>query len=144
MLTMTTFILCLICFHRVYSLPGFLFSRPNWLHLPPHPQASVASPFHVGPRGGATLACGWGCKGTQFRRWGRNSGTLCIPKSARLSSSLPKTSKIFLLTEFYETFKQSETKNCSAHNYFWQLACKKLAALHETGRRCVQSLLPCF
>ncbi len=30
--------------HRVYRVPGFLSSRPNWLFSPPHLQASVAPP----------------------------------------------------------------------------------------------------
>ncbi len=37
--------------HRVYSVPGFLYSRPNWVRPPPHPQASVAPPPLV-PEGG--------------------------------------------------------------------------------------------
>ncbi len=37
--------------HRVYRVPGFLSSRPNWLPPPPQPQASVVPPFS---RGGDT------------------------------------------------------------------------------------------
>ncbi len=52
--------------HRV---PGFLSSHPNWVPPPPHPQASVATPF--GSTRGDTRACGrWGqdLGGTQLRR----------------------------------------------------------------------------
>ncbi len=40
----------------MYRVPGFLSSRPVWLPPPPHPQASVASPFgsKVGGGGGGT------------------------------------------------------------------------------------------
>jgi hypothetical protein len=31
-------------YHRVYRAQDFLSSRPNWLSLPPHSQASVAPP----------------------------------------------------------------------------------------------------
>ncbi len=36
--------------HRVYSVPGFLSSRPNWVPPPPtpHPQASVSPPGSKG------------------------------------------------------------------------------------------------
>ncbi len=44
--------------HRVYRVPGFLFSRPNWLPPPPHSWASVALPPLV-PRWD-TLAMGRG------------------------------------------------------------------------------------
>ncbi len=37
--------------YRVYRVPGFLSSRPNWLLTTLHPQASVAPPF--GSIGGA-------------------------------------------------------------------------------------------
>jgi hypothetical protein len=45
----------------LYSVPGFLASRPNWLPPPPHPEVSVASPlwFQMGV-GGVTLARGRG------------------------------------------------------------------------------------
>ncbi len=43
------------CFnYRVYRVPGFLSSRPNWVP-PPHMQASVAPPLWVQ---GGTLVCG--------------------------------------------------------------------------------------
>ena len=81
--------------HRVDSVPGFLYSRPNWVRPPPHPQASVAPPplwfqkegmehtrwrerWWADPirmtrekaweKRGATLSCGWGGGRTQFRR----------------------------------------------------------------------------
>jgi hypothetical protein len=44
-----------------YRVPRFLPSRPNWVPLPPHPQASVATQ-------GDTLTGGGGGWGTQFRR----------------------------------------------------------------------------
>jgi hypothetical protein len=48
-----------------YTVQDFPPSRPNWVPLLNHPQASVApSPF--GSMGGVTLACGGGC-------WGSNS-----------------------------------------------------------------------
>ncbi len=37
--------------HRLDRVPGFLFSRPNFVRPPPHPQASVA-PLWVGGGGG--------------------------------------------------------------------------------------------
>jgi hypothetical protein len=49
--------------HKVYRVPGFLFSRRNWVPPPPHPLASVAPP-PLGPRGGDTLARGRGAGGT--------------------------------------------------------------------------------
>ncbi len=33
-------------YHRLYGVPGFLSSRPNWVPLP-HPQESVALPLWV-------------------------------------------------------------------------------------------------
>ncbi len=41
--------------YRVYRVPGFLSSRPNWLLTTLHPQASVAPP--AVPWGGGILAC---------------------------------------------------------------------------------------
>ncbi len=53
--------------HRVDRVPWFLTSRPNWLPLPPHLQASVAPPpFGSGRRGGHTFACGRGDGGSQL------------------------------------------------------------------------------
>jgi hypothetical protein len=34
--------------HRVERVPGFLTSHSNWVHLPPHRQASVAPLFGSG------------------------------------------------------------------------------------------------
>ncbi len=45
--------------HRVYRVPGFFSSRPNWVPPNPHPQGSVLLP-PLGPRGGDTLGCGKG------------------------------------------------------------------------------------
>jgi hypothetical protein len=47
--------------HRVDKVPGFLSSRPNWVHPPPHPQSSVAPPPPPWLGGG----------GTKFGRWGQ-------------------------------------------------------------------------
>jgi hypothetical protein len=37
--------------HRVDRVPGFLSSRPNWVRLPPHLQASVVPPLVPGGGG---------------------------------------------------------------------------------------------
>jgi hypothetical protein len=53
---------CLAPTHRVYRVPGFLSSCPNWVLPSPHPQASVAPPPPF-PKVGDTFACGgrgWG------------------------------------------------------------------------------------
>jgi hypothetical protein len=46
--------------HRV---PGFLSSRPNWLHRPPYPHASVAPPLV--PRGVTHSLAGEGAGGAK-------------------------------------------------------------------------------
>ncbi len=51
--------------HRVYGVPGFLSSRPNWLPPPHHQQASVAYPF--GSKGG---------RHTRLRERGRGGGQI--------------------------------------------------------------------
>ncbi len=59
--------------HRVFRVPGFLSSRPNWVPPSRHPQASVAPPLWVqGGRHCRLLGKEWG---TQFRRRDRHSGT---------------------------------------------------------------------
>jgi hypothetical protein len=61
-------------------VPGFLFSRPNW--VPPPPRKCRSSPPPLVPKAGEsrgdTLACGREFGGTQFWRRDRHSGTLCI------------------------------------------------------------------
>jgi hypothetical protein len=67
--------------HRVYRVPGFLSSRPNWLPRSPLPQASVALVPLWFQEGGDTPAGGRGAGGSQFgRRKDRHSvsGTLSI------------------------------------------------------------------
>jgi hypothetical protein len=57
--------------HRVYRVPGFLFSRPNW--VPSSPLSECVSPHPpLGSWGGVTHACGVGSGGTQFRRRDRH------------------------------------------------------------------------
>ncbi len=54
--------------HRVYRVPGFLSSRPNWVPLPFHPQESTATlPPLWGPRGTHSFAGEGGYP--KFRRW---------------------------------------------------------------------------
>ncbi len=61
--------------HKVYRVPDFLSSCPNWVPPPPYPLESVAPSPPVDPRGRHTRLRGRGW-GTQFRRWDRHSGTL--------------------------------------------------------------------
>jgi hypothetical protein len=61
--------------HRVYRVPGFLSSRPNWVPPLPHPQASVASP-PLGPRGEKNSLAGKG-GGPKSDDW-TESLALCI------------------------------------------------------------------
>jgi hypothetical protein len=51
--------------HRVYRVPGFLSSRPNWLPPPIHPQASIAfsPPPPLVPGGGTHSLAGEGTGG---------------------------------------------------------------------------------
>ncbi len=58
----------------VYRMPGFLYSRPNW--VPPSPTRSVAPP-PFGSKVGRHTLLGGRSGGTQFRRRDRQSGTLC-------------------------------------------------------------------
>jgi hypothetical protein len=51
---------------RVYRVPGFLSSRPNWVPTPSAARECCSSPLWV--RGGDTLACGERGEGTQIRR----------------------------------------------------------------------------
>jgi hypothetical protein len=60
----------------VNRVPGFLSSHPNWVPPTPSPVRECCSP-PLGSRGG-THSPGGGGGGTQFRRWGRHSGTLDI------------------------------------------------------------------
>jgi hypothetical protein len=46
----------------IHRVQGFLFSRPNWVPPPTHPQGSVAPPS-FGTKGGETLACWVGSAG---------------------------------------------------------------------------------
>ncbi len=46
--------------NRVYRVPGFLSSRPNWLPRSPLPQAIAAGRPTLVPRGGYTPAGGEG------------------------------------------------------------------------------------
>jgi hypothetical protein len=50
--------------HRVYRVPGFLASRPNWLLPPPHPLVGVVPPLVPGGGGEDTLARGRGGGGS--------------------------------------------------------------------------------
>jgi len=58
--------------HRVYRVPGFPSSRPNWVAHSPHTQKCVGPPHSWVQGGRHTRLRG----GTQFRRWDRHSGTL--------------------------------------------------------------------
>ncbi len=61
-------------FHRIYRVPGFLYSHLIWVLPTPHPQVIVAPPLWV--QGGDTLACGGGGGRTQFRQLDRKPSTL--------------------------------------------------------------------
>ncbi len=47
---------CKLPKHRVYKVPGFLYSRPNAIPPPPHPHDSVA-PLPFGSKRGDTFPC---------------------------------------------------------------------------------------
>ncbi len=54
-------------YYCISRVPECLSLRPNWLSPPPSPPSEwVPSPLE--PKRGATLACGWGGGGRQFRR----------------------------------------------------------------------------
>ncbi len=65
--------------YTVHRVPKCLLLRRNWPPLPPPPSpASELVSLPLGPKGGgATLACGWRCGGTQFGRLDRKPA-LCI------------------------------------------------------------------
>ncbi len=77
--------------HRVYRVPGFLSSRPNWV---PHPltRKRVLSPPPLGPRG-------WH---TRFR--GESGGTQCRRRDRHGASSIafkPKIRNMFYHKYFF-------------------------------------------
>ncbi len=61
-------------YHRVYRVPSFLSSRPNWDSLAPSPAGECVPPS-FGSRGGGTHSL---AGPSQFRRRDRHSGTLGI------------------------------------------------------------------
>ncbi len=85
--------------HRVYRVPGFLSSRPNW--VPPHPQAIVAAPF--GSKKEEPLACCGGGGGDPIlKKVDTLHNTTYIPLQFRGSG--PNT--IFLERGFILPFKE--------------------------------------
>jgi hypothetical protein len=93
--------------HRVdktecHGMPGFLFSRPNWLLTPPHSQVSVITPPPpLVTRRGHTRMRERG--GSQFRRSERRSGTQSthnlIPLRARQNLSFGIWNSLIVLLD---------------------------------------------
>ncbi len=66
--------------HRVYRVPCFLSSRPNWLPPPPHPQLSVAPPLV--PMGGTHSLAG---EGAGIANSDELTGTLMYSRNSIIS-----------------------------------------------------------
>jgi len=62
--------------HRVYRVPGFLSSRPNWVLHPLTCKGELLLP-RLSSKGETHSLAGEGGGGTKFRRRDKHSGTLC-------------------------------------------------------------------
>jgi hypothetical protein len=94
--------------HRVYTVPGFLCSRPNWVPRPLTCKQVLPPPFCSR---GDTLAGGERGGGSQFGRGDRHSGTLVIVSIIPLYGS---SQQGFILSFHFAIFRP-----CTDIFWFW-------------------------
>jgi hypothetical protein len=85
--------------HRVYKVPGNLYSRPNWVPQSPHPQASVV-PKGSGSKGEThplSWEEGWGPNSEEGTLWYYIYTTISLrpAPSTRTSAKLARCSYLY-------------------------------------------------